>query len=169
LPAVWGDFEPVWEKESDFSEVMALMMRHMNGISGLLMQQPEDFEPIYLEHRAQDKIHLVVDEWCDGYMRGVSLAMDDWDKGGNEITQLVMPMLMFASEEGWKALDAMEPAEVEQLQQAVTENARIIHGWWLERREPGIPVRRSSPDVGRNDPCPCGSGKKYKHCCLRPH
>ncbi len=24
-------------------------------------------------------------------------------------------------------------------------------------------------DVGRNDPCPCGSGKKYKHCCLRKH
>ena len=21
------------------------------------------------------------------------------------------------------------------------------------------------PKVGRNDPCPCGSGKKYKHCC----
>jgi uncharacterized protein len=169
LPAVWGDFEPVWEKESDFSEVMALMMRHMNGIAGLLLEQPENFEPIYLERKAQDKTHLIVDEWCDGYMRGVSLAMDDWDKGGNEITQLVMPMLMFASEEGWKALDAMEPSEVEQLQQAVTENARIIHGWWLERREPGIPVRRSSPDVGRNDPCPCGSGKKYKHCCLRPH
>ncbi len=27
------------------------------------------------------------------------------------------------------------------------------------------PVRRKT-DVGRNDPCPCGSGKKYKHCCL---
>jgi len=26
-------------------------------------------------------------------------------------------------------------------------------------------VVRSSPKVGRNDPCPCGSGKKYKHCC----
>jgi len=25
-------------------------------------------------------------------------------------------------------------------------------------------VRRESPKVGRNDPCPCGSGKKYKHC-----
>jgi preprotein translocase subunit SecA len=24
---------------------------------------------------------------------------------------------------------------------------------------------RSGPKVGRNDPCPCGSGKKYKHCC----
>lgn len=26
------------------------------------------------------------------------------------------------------------------------------------------PVRRTEPKVGRNDPCPCGSGKKYKHC-----
>jgi preprotein translocase subunit SecA len=24
---------------------------------------------------------------------------------------------------------------------------------------------RSGPKVGRNDPCPCGSGKKFKHCC----
>ncbi len=30
-----------------------------------------------------------------------------------------------------------------------------------------VQIRRSSPKVGRNDPCPCGSGKKYKHCCGR--
>lgn len=28
-------------------------------------------------------------------------------------------------------------------------------------------VRREQPKVGRNEPCPCGSGKKYKHCCGR--
>lgn len=28
-------------------------------------------------------------------------------------------------------------------------------------------VRRAEPKIGRNDPCPCGSGKKYKHCCGR--
>ena len=27
------------------------------------------------------------------------------------------------------------------------------------------PVRRETPKVGRNDPCPCGSGKKFKKCC----
>ncbi|HQP10905.1 MAG TPA: SEC-C metal-binding domain-containing protein, partial [Candidatus Omnitrophota bacterium] len=27
------------------------------------------------------------------------------------------------------------------------------------------PVRHTGPKVGRNDPCPCGSGKKYKKCC----
>lgn len=29
-----------------------------------------------------------------------------------------------------------------------------------------MPIRRDEPKVGRNDPCPCGSGKKYKKCCL---
>ena len=29
---------------------------------------------------------------------------------------------------------------------------------------PQAPVHRDAPKVGRNDPCPCGSGKKYKHC-----
>ena len=28
-------------------------------------------------------------------------------------------------------------------------------------------VRRQAPKVGRNDPCPCGSGKKYKNCCMK--
>jgi preprotein translocase subunit SecA len=34
-------------------------------------------------------------------------------------------------------------------------------------QEKKTPKRRSAPKVGRNDPCPCGSGKKYKHCCGR--
>jgi uncharacterized protein len=32
---------------------------------------------------------------------------------------------------------------------------------------PPVPVHSPpTPKVGRNDPCPCGSGKKYKKCCL---
>lgn len=27
------------------------------------------------------------------------------------------------------------------------------------------PYKKTNPDVGRNDPCPCGSGLKYKKCC----
>jgi preprotein translocase subunit SecA len=34
-----------------------------------------------------------------------------------------------------------------------------------EEHAPPEPVRRAEPKVGRNDPCPCGSGKKYKRCC----
>ncbi|MEX0775562.1 MAG: SEC-C metal-binding domain-containing protein [Phycisphaeraceae bacterium] len=34
--------------------------------------------------------------------------------------------------------------------------------------EAPVPYVRESPKVGRNDPCPCGSGRKYKKCCLKP-
>jgi preprotein translocase subunit SecA len=35
---------------------------------------------------------------------------------------------------------------------------------FIDEDEALQPVRRDQPKVGRNDPCPCGSGKKYKHC-----
>jgi SEC-C motif domain protein len=44
-----------------------------------------------------------------------------------------------------------------------------INGQWLYNREARLgpaPYKASTPKVGRNDPCPCGSGKKYKQCCL---
>ena len=34
-----------------------------------------------------------------------------------------------------------------------------------EGAESGTPIRRAEPKIGRNDPCSCGSGKKYKKCC----
>jgi SEC-C motif-containing protein len=39
--------------------------------------------------------------------------------------------------------------------------------WYFVEGRPGRqePQRREAPKVGRNDPCPCGSGKKYKKCC----
>lgn len=36
---------------------------------------------------------------------------------------------------------------------------------YLEQKQSGTIVK--APKVGRNDPCPCGSGKKYKKCCGR--
>ncbi len=40
-------------------------------------------------------------------------------------------------------------------------------GNWVytgQLNEPGTTVKREGPKIGRNDPCPCGSGKKYKYC-----
>ncbi|HVU15876.1 MAG TPA: YchJ family protein [Candidatus Didemnitutus sp.] len=43
------------------------------------------------------------------------------------------------------------------------EEGRWVYAGQLD--QPGKTVRRESPKVGRNDPCPCGSGKKFKKCC----
>jgi len=44
---------------------------------------------------------------------------------------------------------------------------RGAEGGVAQRGQAGQPgtVKRAQPKIGRNDPCPCGSGKKYKHCC----
>lgn len=39
--------------------------------------------------------------------------------------------------------------------------------WYYLDGQGQQPVRRDTPKVGRNDPCPCGSGKKFKKCCGR--
>jgi len=47
------------------------------------------------------------------------------------------------------------------------EFARVDDRWYFKDGNPveGHTVKRETPKVGRNDPCPCGSGKKYKKCC----
>jgi len=69
--------------------------------------------------------------------------------------------------EGADVGDAL-PAELEAMQRRQRQAARVTlsHG---QAAAPGEPakvetVRRDADKVGRNDPCPCGSGKKYKKC-----
>jgi SEC-C motif-containing protein len=45
----------------------------------------------------------------------------------------------------------------------VREDGRWAYAGQVET--PPATVRREGPKIGRNDPCPCGSGKKYKKCC----
>lgn len=170
LPAIWGDFTPVWENVKAFEEVISLLMRHMNDIAAMLMDQPEDFEPLFLQRTVEDETIIIVDEWCEGYMRGVALAADQWEAGGLQMKVLLAPIRAFASETGWQAHAMSNDSEKSTIRNAITPNVREIHAWWLARREGlapvSAPVRHEAPRIGRNDPCPCGSGKKYKRCCL---
>ncbi len=169
LPAVWGDFEPVWENGKEFEEIFALMVRHMNSISAMLMEAPEDFEPIFMERKVEGKTYTIVDEWCEGYWRGVGLAAERWHTAVDELTQLLMPILAFTEVTNWQAHD-LNPEGIDLLQKGIASHVRDIHAFWLARREEPVslagPRRQSEPMVGRNDPCPCGSGKKFKKCCL---
>src|SRR6059036_3739787 len=67
--------------------------------------------------------------------------------------------------EGMEEQQAPLPAEIEAMQRRQRQTARVT----LSHGGPAAPekietVRRDAEKVGRNDPCPCGSGKKYKKC-----
>ena len=62
---------------------------------------------------------------------------------------------------GWKAIVGVEPQEPEDL----TDLRRLLgsNSDYLGGQQATVASR--VPAVGRNDPCPCGSGRKFKRCC----
>ncbi|MCB1968190.1 MAG: UPF0149 family protein [Candidatus Accumulibacter sp.] len=122
--------------------------------------------------------------WCQAYLHGVDAAAEDWfDALGAEdgkedseeicyLDEQLFPLFMLtgdaeaaalAAGEDWlsgEELDRLQLECEEKLPQAVSD----IYRFWVAQRSIKT-IRRELPKVGRNDPCPCGSGKKFKKCC----
>jgi preprotein translocase subunit SecA len=79
----------------------------------------------------------------------------------NDVTRLLMTVRVQSSEQIGQAAEALEQ-QGEHLSNvrytAPTETGEV------ETRLDAATAVAVVPKVGRNDPCPCGSGKKYKHC-----
>ncbi len=65
-------------------------------------------------------------------------------------------------------LFAKPMTEIKRTEVISKQRTAQLQGVGAEKTEKKPVVRRASERVGRNDPCPCGSGKKYKQCCGRP-
>jgi uncharacterized protein len=141
LPAVWGDFEPVWDTLEELEHFMNLVIRLMNFNAIVLLEDPENFEPLFLERQWKGKTVLVVDEWCEGYLRAVELTGELWAEGGTEIDELMVPILGFCEASDWAAHEIPESGATEQLQQAIAPSVRAIHSYWLARR--GQPAQQT--------------------------
>ncbi|MCW8917247.1 MAG: UPF0149 family protein [Gammaproteobacteria bacterium] len=169
LPVVWGGFEPRWQSPAEAEAMVSLLLRHMSGIVDTLQQRPEKYEPIILEREEEAGRVTVVDEWCAGYMKGLALAARQWRDGGERVMELMVPITLFSSEEGRKQLTLLAPEEVEVLKRAIPAAVQKIHAFWQGQRRATAALpsfMHDTPPPGRNDPCPCGSGKKFKKCCL---
>jgi uncharacterized protein len=124
--------------------------------------------------------------WCQAYLAGVDQAAEDWfeyvedqaeedaEKEADYLDERLFPLMVLNGEaeaaarehgEAWPGDDeraVLERECEEDLPRAVTD----IYRFWLAKRGAGT-IRNDAPAVGRNDPCPCGSGRKFKHCCGR--
>ena len=172
VPAVWGEYEPVWKDARAYERVFGLMARHMNSIIELLMNEPDAFEPIALEHVHKGARITLLDSWAWGYLRGVELALDAWATGGSEVEAALEPIRILGADDAAAPDASATQARMIAAREALPGAVLALHAFWLARRETApdasgtAPMRRNGPRVGRNDPCPCGSGKKFKRCCL---
>ena len=171
LKHVWagedGKGEPDFEDVAGLQRFIDLIMLHYNEIRASL-GQPGTFEPV-LETDTRNG-DVLWEMWIDGFARAMELAPNGWrriatgkDVGPHAALKGIETLHNFAS--GTKKLSRKQEdrwdAEAPDLIPTWVEK---LHAWRLEN-DPSRPAPVRHGKVGRNDPCPCGSGKKYKKCC----
>ena len=97
---------------------------------------------------------------------GMRLFENMWTMLGERVTDLIFRMEQL--DEGFVGSTWVETSarhdEARSASQLVSEQQRAIDSSQEVKVET---IRNRSDRVGRNDPCPCGSGRKYKQCCMR--
>jgi len=78
-----------------------------------------------------------------------------------ESFELFLDMLDRVNQDTVSKLFAIQPARHEDVEESIRPEAPVI----FMNRGDDAPREQKSGKIGRNDPCPCGSGKKYKKCC----
>lgn len=179
MPEIWGGerHQPDWSSGKQLKQFMGCVFEMFNFNSNVLSQNPENFKAIFLERSIEDKTYTIVDDWCQGYQRGVQLNPQDWLSAPETIHKQLAYIGVFAEEENIDLLSHLSDDAREKLHENIEPAARTIHDYFLNQRamelspsknlvHPNKQVVRSELKIGRNDPCSCGSGKKYKKCCL---
>jgi uncharacterized protein len=116
--------------------------------------------------------------WGAGFMAAVEDFADDWPSPADEdlgpdaeayrmMTQLIACLTLGPQDPTYQAFVASQwrgaPPTRDELLDEVCFAVQDLRLYWLDHG-PKPQQRRVGPTPGRNDPCPCGSGRKYKKC-----
>ena len=113
--------------------------------------------------------------WAEGFRRAVATD-DDWAPllADPQAAALLGPVVLYSMGYNPDRPEFQLEAESKELLPSLVVSVYAMRDWWRGHRQthgtrpahPAIlPTVRDTPKVGRNDPCPCGSGKKFKKCC----
>jgi uncharacterized protein len=164
LPVIWGKGEPEFESAEEAQGVIGAIMARYNEILHLIRHQPDDYEPVLWETPDGE---AVAGDWAEGFMAGVALRRSAWQPlvESEEDGGLLAPIVAFLHDEEGNPLIPGETKELAEVQKMAIEliapSVQAISNYWEANR----PRPRRASKTGRNEPCPCGSGRKYKRCC----
>lgn len=174
LPAIWGSREPRWESPVEAGQVYGQLLSFWNDVLRRTALDPTE------QLDAEDRAIFGDDDaprgqaWADGFLDGVEFAPEGWndwceehdwiDEALLDMEALTWPAVPdgFVPDDGGPAL---EDGTREGIVGELPATVHRLHRHRLVQESARTPIRRGTPKVGRNDPCPCGSGKKFKKCC----
>ena len=187
LPWVWdadeGRDEPAFASLDEANRILGLVMRHYNSVLAAIGQ--DNFEPLFGILPQEDGSEFFDAEgWCEGFMLGVSLFNEPWDAVFKHRPELVTPMVLLGTERGWEILEKSgdNKRATQEAYESIAGAVALLYDHFREQREAATQERMAQPGTagmlneavdmsqarfraGRNEPCPCGSGKKFKKCC----
>ncbi len=173
-----------FKDQAEAEKVMGLIMKQWNAIGQALTQSPEQYAPLIYEwEREVGTSVLTLGKWCTGYYKGMCIDMLAWSPLLLGQPAMLSTVLLYGTNAGEEALVRMEHDSSARLAagEGLADMVRQVHAHCLAQHRhqeasgqvpgpiryastPTQPVRRDGPKLGRNDPCHCGSGRKYKHC-----
>jgi uncharacterized protein len=177
MARLWGDDELIFEDEAQISTVLGAVAIHYNtllqdidrGLKRMEADRIVDYRPMFVLGE-QKPAHDAVRTWVRGFWKAMQLAPETW----SALAQDERINVVLAPFAGFFDLGDLAPHEVPaDIDDKLDEDAALIPRMILVLRKlarirettsrPEWLPRRSK--IGRNDPCPCGSGRKFKKCC----
>lgn len=189
LPVIVGGEMP---NEGGFASLdeanvtVSLILRHWNSIitdldnESIHIPMVVDVEPGEVPGR----------DWARGFMRGVELAGEGWSElfdSEKEGDLFVIPLVAGEVDPDWPK-EPLTKQQDDDIITSLTVGAARSYRYFAQARRANAEAQyedaleeedldvdeypetfvRPAPKVGRNDACPCGSGKKFKRCCGPP-
>jgi uncharacterized protein len=171
LPPIWSDDggESPFEEEDEARWYAGLVIQHYDSVTRTLNRGPGHYKPFFEVDARHNEV--MWEMWIEGFAIAMTLRPDSWaemvpgDSAADALAGLVT-LAAIARDES----DLDRPT----IDKLTADAPVLIPGWidtlhaWRSREYPAASASPDSPSsakIGRNDPCPCGSGKKYKKCC----
>lgn len=181
LPAVWSadEEEPGFAGGASLQKAIELVLRYYNDqvaaigdAEGDEEGEAEGWQPFCYAQGGDDD-PLIGEEWTAGFEQGFEMWASDWPDrvGDTSIAESLLESIFAPDEDDGEPVTTDTDALLAELEQKGIAVQHLYQAWRAlglpapEQVEVGAAAQAAGSAVGRNEPCPCGSGKKYKKCC----
>jgi uncharacterized protein len=178
---IFGGTEPIYESAAQLQSVMDELMALNDANVALLATDPAGL-PTGVVVREPALANFDEDAplaaWARGFMHGYGWIEESWDGVADEFGSVLAALGFFSSKRfaadvfktSTAKLAELAATTLEVFPEAAVEYQRVGRFVAAALAEPA-PTAVTSAKVPRNEPCPCGSGRKFKKCCgaAAPH
>lgn len=169
----WMPFLFSWRKDDGAGpdlELAKLIAEHYNSVGFEL--RSGTYQPIYMAPDDEADDTIIWEPWIEGFGGAIGLFPDAFEPlvaaedDAGEMFRMLIALAGVAMKDPDMTADMGEETVAELAAAAPDLIPECVHTLYETKLETsGALQPRSASTVGRNDPCPCGSGKKYKKCC----